>query len=365
MEINNYQPSEGNTKKRKIIILISALFFAVCAIGTGILAAELKMRKAGLNNPSPAIVVQEQKIPEEKKAEEKTDSAVGSEESQNSEQIQPVKNQEVQEPKIIFGIIGDTQRFEAGKNAGGFQKAAAQIKEQNIDLVFENGDLLSSCDGKSGCEEKLNSWKSVIGQLFSKTYVTMGNHDRTGDEKSDALFQKFFSFPTNGPSGFSELAYSFDLKSSHFVVLDSAKPEEHVVNKTQRDWLEKDLSANKMKNTFVFYHEPAYPVSSKIDESLDVKSGDRDALWNIFIQYKITAVFSGHEHIASRRKIGGIYQFVFGNTDSFDHDLPKPGVAEYAYKGRAFGIVEINGVNITVKTYSVDGKILDTFALRK
>lgn len=360
MEINNYQPNGGNPKKRKIIIFISAFVAVIFAVGIGILAAELKIRKDGFNKQIFATVVQEQEIPEVK-----TDPVVGSEESQNSAEVQPVENQEAQELKTTFAVIGDTQRFEAGNNAGGFQKAVSQIKKQNIDLAVAIGDIVSSCDRKNGCEGKLNDWKNVLGPLFSKTYVTMGNHDRTGDENADELFQKFFSFPTNGPSGFGEFTYSFDLNDSHFVFLDSAKPREHVINKTQRDWLEKDLSVNKLENTFVFYHEPAYPVSSKIDESLDAESGERDALWNIFTRYKITAAFSGHEHIASRKKIGGIYQFVFGNTDSYDHDLPKPGMAEYAYQGQSFGIVEINGKSITVKTLSVDGKILDTFTLIK
>ncbi len=362
---HNIAKNQKGSKAKKIALyFFCTLIFTAFSFGSGILAAELKIRKAGLKNPGSTTVVLEQVIPEEK-PEEKTDPVVSLEEPQNSEQVQPIENQEAQETKITFAVIGDTQRFEAGNNTGGFQKAVAQIKKLDVSLVFENGDLLSSCDGKSGCEGKLNIWKNILGPLFSKTYVTMGNHDRTEGEKSDSLWQKFFNLPANGPAGYSELTYSFNNGNSHFIVLNSEKPEEHVVNKTQRDWLEKDLSANKLGNIFVFYHEPAYPVSSKIDESLDVKSGDRNALWNIFTQYKVTAVFSGHEHIASRRKIGGIYQFVFGNTDSFDHDLPKSGVAEYAYKGRAFGIVEIVGENITVKTYSVDGKILDTFALKK
>ena len=51
----------------------------------------------------------------------------------------------------------------------------------------------------------------------------MGNHDRVGENKADSIYQKVFAMPTNGPSGYSELTYSFDFENSHFVVLSSDK----------------------------------------------------------------------------------------------------------------------------------------------
>lgn len=276
-------------------------------------------------------------------------------------------NQEsaIEEIKFSFAILGDMQYFKPGV-AGGFQKAVNNIKNINPDLVFVMGDMISSCKGGLECESKYNSWKNILGPLASKTYPTQGNHDRTGREKADASWQKVFSnLPSNGPAGFAKIAYSFDYKNSHFIILDSDKPEENDINSVQLDWLEKDLATNKKGNNFVFFHEPAYPTNSKIGESLDKNPKNRDRLWNILTRNKIAAVFSGHEHIQSRRKVNGIYQFVFGNTESFDHLAPKPGTAEYYYIGQAFGMVEIKGNFITVKTYSVDGKLLNSFDLRQ
>ena len=278
-----------------------------------------------------------------------------------TEPTEQPKKEEEKAASYSFAVIGDTQRFDPNNANGGLQKAVKNIEGKNVGLVMTDGDLLSSCDGKSGCEKKLGEWKKTLGSLYAKTYEMMGNHDRTGDDKSDALWQKFFDLPSNGPEGYKELVYSFDFENSHFVVLNSEKPKEHAVNKTQRDWLEKDLSDNKKDNTFVFFHEPAYPVSSKMNESLDVEKSDRDALWKVLKDNKVSAVFNGHEHIASRRAVDGIQQFVFGNTDSFDHDLPEAGVAEYSYRGKSYGIVEVNGKKITVKTYSVDGSEQNSF----
>ena len=78
----------------------------------------------------------------------------------------------------------------------------------------------------------------------------------------------------------------------------------------------------------------------------------------------MTAVFNGHEHIVSRRKIGKVYQFVFGSTDSFNHGLPAKGIAEYANQGQGrFGLVKVNGKEITVETHGPDGALLNSFTL--
>lgn len=347
---------------KKIIYLGIILFFLALSFGTGILVAQKKIERLGLNATSKITINLSQN---KAGGDSILENLIGNKVEENihlaEAKAEEANNQE--ENKFTFGIIGDTQYFKPGNPNGGFQKAVGLLSSKNVDLVMTEGDLLSSCG--SDCEAKLASWKSIMGPLYPKAYELMGNHDRTDKEKSDAAWQNFFNLPANGPAGYSELVYSFNFKNSHFVVLNSEKPSENMISDAQRAWLEQDLNKNKQANTFVFFHEPAYPVSSKIDESLDAKPKERDALWNILSSHKVTAVFNGHEHIASRRKIGSLYQFVFGNTDSFNHDAPKPGMAEYSYVGQTAGVVEVDGQKITVNTYSVDEKLLDSFALVK
>lgn len=277
---------------------------------------------------------------------------------------------------FTFAIIGDTQRFTAGNVNGNFQKVSASISKLKPDMAVAVGDLISGCEGKSSDATDYANWKKVLGTLAAKTYAVQGNHDRVSDGKScDRLWQNTFSFPTNGPAGFSEMVYSFDIQNSHFVMLDSDNPDAHQVNEYQRAWLEQDLAKNKKEDVFVFFHEPAFPVSSKIDESLDMQASQRNSLWQILDKYNVTAVFNGHEHIVSRRKIdssvfsgakNSIYQFIFANTDSFDHELPESGVAEYSNQGQGrFGFVKVNGKEITVETHGPDGALLNTFTFSK
>lgn len=265
--------------------------------------------------------------------------------------------------KFSFAVIGDTQGFSASSSSDSFRSAVKNIVNQNVTVVISVGDLVSSCDGDSKCTKKYDDWKSVAQPILNKTFEVQGNHDRTGRDKADKAWQDEFDLPKNGPDGYSELTYSFNIGNSHFVVLDSEKPQEHVVGQDQRDWLDNDLANNKKPNIFVFYHEPAYPVSSKIGSSLDAKSPDRDALWTIFKKYKVTAIFSGHEHINSRKIIDGVLQFVIGNTNAFDHDLPKPGMADYSYQGHHYAIVSVDNQNVTVNIYKTDGTLLNSFAI--
>lgn len=260
-----------------------------------------------------------------------------------------------------FAVIGDTQSF--GDNGRPLRDAVRNISAADPALVLAVGDLVNGCDGRLKCEAKLENWKDILGPLFGKTYPVMGNHDRTGNGRADALWQRFFLLPDNGPEGYSELVYSFDVGEAHFVGLNSEKPKEHIVNETQRAWLENDLSANRKKHVFVYFHEPAYPTNHKIGESLDAKPKERDALWDILARHKVTAVFVGHEHIHSRRQVDGVYQFGVGNTNAYDHEAPLPGMAEFSYVGFHYLLVEVAGDTVTVKVHAVDGRLIDTFVV--
>jgi len=262
-----------------------------------------------------------------------------------------------------FAVIGDTKVFSAGDPKGNLEKAVASIEKQNPNFSFIMGDIVSSCDGGSKCESKYADWKSTMGSLLAKTYEVVGNHDRTGGSGADAVWQKEFNLPTNGPDGYSELVYSFDFGNSHFVVLNSEKPKEHIVNDVQRAWLEKDLTANKKANTFVFFHEPAYQVSQNVKDGLDADTGERDALWNILKKHNVKYVFNGHAHLFSEKKIGNIYQIVEGDTDSTNDDFPLAGFADYAYKGKAYTIMQVDGTKVKLNLYSVDGNLIKTLDL--
>jgi len=266
-----------------------------------------------------------------------------------------------------FAIIGDTQRFNAGKKNGGLQKAAQAAGREKVAFALAMGDLVSSCYGDSKCANKLKKWRRIVSADVAQVYPVMGNHDQTRS-KADAVWQRTFSLPDNGPSDLKEIVYSFDYGDSHFVALNTGSS--HQVNQEQLDWLEQDLTANQKTHTFVFFHEPAWPTGAKIGESLDVHPSERDSLWRILDSHNVTAVFSGHEHIYSRRVISAdqltglshsIPQFIVGNTDSFRHGKPRQGRADAYYNNKNYAIVEVNANNITMTDYSIGGNVTDQY----
>lgn len=278
-------------------------------------------------------------------------------------------SQDFEPKKFKFAVLGDTQNFKSKDEDGDFQLAVDLIKkEKNVDFIVTVGDMLSSCDGGSECKEKIKKWKKVLGKdLLEKTFITIGNHDRSGDGKADRRWQKDFEMPKNGPEGFEELVYSFDFGNSHFIVLNSQKPKDHVINESQRRWLVDDLVKNQRPNVFVFVHEPAFPISGNKDDSLDAKPEERDALWEILARHKVTAVFSGHEHLHSRRIIDGVHQFIVGNTDANGHKEPskkkqkKYGV-DYVFDDNSFVFVNVDDQKITVEVVAIEeGEIVDTY----
>ncbi|MCX6762701.1 MAG: metallophosphoesterase [Candidatus Moranbacteria bacterium] len=260
-----------------------------------------------------------------------------------------------------FAIFGDSKEFSVGDPNGNLEKAVAQTKSMDLKAFFVMGDLIKSCDGGAKCTQSYNDWKSVMAPVLAKTYEVVGNHDRTGGDKADAVWQAEFSLPQNGPDGYKELAYSFDIGNSHFAVLDSEKPKGNIVNSVQRDWLDKDLVASSKEHKFVFYHEPAFQAAQDAEDGLDAQPAERVALWNIIKKYKVDAVFNGHAHIYARKKIDGIEQIVVGDTDSTDDDIVQPGLSDFGYKGKSYAIVAVNGSKINLKLFTVDGKQIESF----
>ena len=266
---------------------------------------------------------------------------------------------------LAFAVIGDTKSFKAGDPSGNLEKAVASLSKKTFNFAFVMGDLISSCDGGNSCEKKYADWKSVMAPILSKTYEIQGNHDRTGGDAADTIWQKEFDLPTNGPSGFSELTYSFDFGNSHFVVLTSEKPKTNIVNDVQRNWLDQDLTANKKTNTFIFLHEPAFQMSQDKKDALDAKPEERDQFWNILKKHNVTAVFNGHLHMISRKQQDGINQFVIGDTDSTADDIPQKDLTDFGLTGHHYAMVSVNGNSIDVKIYSLDGNLENDYSFSK
>ena len=130
---------------------------------------------------------------------------------------------------VKFAVMGDTKNFAAGNQAGAFQQAVARIQKKKVKAVFVVGDLINDCTDDATCQTYWNDWKSAASPILKKTYPAMGNHDRVS-ANADSDWQNAFALPANGPADFQETAYSVNKGNSHFVILNSSKPQYNLIN---------------------------------------------------------------------------------------------------------------------------------------
>ena len=180
----------------------------------------------------------------------------------------------------------------------------ANLMETGIYVVPVPGNHEVQCKrcGKAAQVENENAWRDNMGDLIldpARFSSLIGSAPQNFD-------------PTNAP-GFADglatdqqqLSFSFDVGTSHFVVIntDAVGSDGHAPT----NWLEADLvaaEAHGAKHSFVFGHKPAYFYSYSTDPlqgpsstsslwNKDAVAGD--AFWAVINNHKAT-YFSGHEH---------------------------------------------------------------------
>lgn len=152
----------------------------------------------------------------------------------------------------------------------------------------------------------------IYQKFFLKNTVlwpSPGNHDYSDLTWPSFLgdipdYFKVFSLPSKGESGGvasgTGAYYSYDYGNVHFVSLDSYGTEDskkmYDTLSKQVVWLKKDLAANKLPWTVVYFHHPPYTKGSHdSDKDLDLIA-IREKLIKVLDQYKVDLVLNGHSH---------------------------------------------------------------------
>ena len=156
-------------------------------------------------------------------------------------------------------------------------------------------------------------------------YPSPGNHDYAG--KHDATvppYFKIFSMPTQGEAGGvasnSESYYSVDYGSLHLISIDTelrdAAGNQVMDGKgDQYDWLTKDLAANRLPFTIVYFHKPPYSKGSHNSDIESDMKNMREKVNPLFEKYNVDLVLAGHSHVYERTKP---LRGHFGINDTFD-----------------------------------------------
>jgi predicted phosphodiesterase len=244
-----------------------------------------------------------------------------------------------------FAIIGDS-----GTGSSAQYKVAEQLTASRATFPYEFvlmlGDNLYYGSGQKDYRKKFELPYKTLLDSGIKFYATLGNHDNANE--------KFYKpFNMNG-----ERFYTFRPKPGvRFFALDS-----NYMDKSQLDWLAKELAASGSDWKIAFFHHPLY--SSGGTHGSDTKL--REQLEPLFLKHGVDAVFSGHEHFYERIKPQkGIYYFVSGGAGKLrEGDVGKTNLTAKAFDtGYHFMLVEVGKDVLNFQVISEQGKVADSGAL--
>jgi predicted phosphodiesterase len=247
--------------------------------------------------------------------------------------------------KFSFVVLGDNR---SGDDV--YQKLLAMAMARKPDFILNTGDQIAA----PGNLDDWNKFWEMSKTVTVPYFLTVGNHDANpkvpGSEKT---YTEQVDLPGN------ELYYSFVADNSLFVVLDAYFDDEaKKITGEQFRWLTGLLAKAGQRHVFLFVHPPLYPEKKRgkhHGDSLDRYPEDRDRLQALFVKHKVTAVFTGHEHLYLRKTVGGVRHIITGGAGSplyaGDED---GGFHHYIY-------MTVDGDKVGGEVVDVDGKVRDRF----
>jgi predicted phosphodiesterase len=165
-------------------------------------------------------------------------------------------------------------------------------------------------------------WYPVVGNHEAETEYDM-NWLREYNRGGNTLPNIIQSGPANG----IETTYSYEYGDAHFIILNEYYDGEsdHATDGDIGDelyqWLFSDLQANTKPLTFVFGHEPAYPLPDQesgrmrhANTCLDKYPAHRDRFWQLLVDHQVLAYICGHTHNYSVKEFNSVWQIDAGHA---------------------------------------------------
>lgn len=195
-----------------------------------------------------------------------------------------------------FGMISNNKDV-SGETAL-YNKAVEKVNQIRPAFVVITGDLVNDMKNKSQWDE----FRRITAELSPeiKVYYSPGNHDIGQDPKTEDIdnFRKMFESDR----------FSFIYKRCRFIGINTCiiKSNTPVLEEEQLQWLEKELKkGEKARETMIFTHYPFFMKDPEEAENYsNIKPEIRKRYLDLFSEYGVDAVFSGHLH----NNAGGKYK---------------------------------------------------------
>ena len=305
--------------------------------------------------------------------------------------------------EFSFVAIGDTQPTNwngssyVDKGAMYAQAAIQQAvaKTDNPAFILHTGDVSET----GSIVDNWNLYFKALGEVGTTIphFAAIGNHDVSGNTDN---FDLHFNHPSNGANVFSEetlaamkdfvknpeeTVYSWNYGEAHFVVLNTGVYDrgieiDEMILEAQREWLQKDLEANKDADwTVIMIHQPVYHR----------KGGNESRPWlsDVIDKYGVDLVLQGHSHLVTRtypikdgkvvsknitdtieKGVGTVYTTVGATTTN--HDGLSTGIKDNYYLAftpdlsqPAYTTVTVQDSALKVTVKQVNGLVIDEFVI--
>ncbi len=246
---------------------------------------------------------------------------------------------------LVFAVFGDTQPGPNYERLDITHRLVSDMVRHNPAFVIGTGDYIDGSTDPRIVRAQFQRFFEALLPLKSAGDIPVafaaGNHDIRGSVANGKVFDEYFG----------ARRYSFNRGNCHFIILDSEIPgQEGCIKGDQWAWLMADLQeARDADFVFAALHRPLFPVDGHRGSSMDVDIPLRDRLHALFAKYKVSAVFSGHEHLYHYSRRDNIDYFITGGGGGpLYATRDKGGIHHYL-------LVTVEEGAYTVKVYPLAG----------
>jgi 3',5'-cyclic AMP phosphodiesterase CpdA len=209
-----------------------------------------------------------------------------------------------------------------------------------------------------------------------------GNHEKytpiwTEFDINFSNYTIFFDFSSViDEPGETELWYSFDYGGLHFCFLNTeyywydagGGSMRFSCNATQLNWLYEDLSKTQLDDFIVVsFHRPAWSILLDRPDRWEEAESVRMNFHDLFVQYGVDLVFSGHDHYYYQTVRNEIYYFTTGGGGAPLHqaDLGAPiwQEGDMTFSEHHFCNVEVQSTYLQIVAVGPDNTVYDVFRI--
>jgi len=252
---------------------------------------------------------------------------------------------------VRFAVMGDTGRGDSGQLEMARMMEAVHAKFPFTFMIMV-GDNMYGADTPGDYQRKFEQPYKPLMDAGVKFYAALGNHDNP-NQRFYKLFnmngERFYTFRAS-PGGLSKLAEG----GVRFFAIDS-----NYLDKSQLDWLSKELAASGSEWKICFFHHPLYSSGKTHGSALETRA----VLEPIFVKDGVSVVLTGHDHFYERIKPQrGIQHFVVGAGGSLRRgDIRQTDMTAKGFDtDYSFMIAEIAGDEMYYQAISRKGATVDS-----